>query len=478
MVLIALLAICVLTIDVGLTFVSYAQLQNAVDSAALAGASQLVGFVTQTQKDSARAEALKFAAANKVDRTYLHLRDSDIEFGCAKAATRQFVPEAQFQPGDFVNSIRVSGKRNLASIDGPVGLFFGPLFGMDFVQFNSVVAIGTQPRRYVAFVLDRSGSMCYDTTGITKYSSGQANYSMVKSPSGWYWMPKQYYYSSSWQTAYFWATDDTTGLPVTNFLPAQTQARLVSGQYFRFCSYDTPDTVASGWLYAPPNVTLFARYNTTNWSADAYGPVGSCDYATASSPPQPIQDCKDAANAFISLLSPTNDKAALVTFARDATLDYPLTSDFNAVANKINMFMPDGITATPNGMDLANDELIDSGHAVAYGHQIMLLLTDGNANALNGTSYGNQTETYTFLGQRVTCAIRQVVAARMDTETRRAKNGAVRIYTVSFGADADRVLAPLIAKETNGAFYYAVDRTSLTAIFTDIFRRLPPILTF
>ena len=52
-----LAAICVLTIDVGRLFTCKAQLQSAVDAAALAGASQLLGIVTEDEKALALAEA-------------------------------------------------------------------------------------------------------------------------------------------------------------------------------------------------------------------------------------------------------------------------------------------------------------------------------------------------------------------------------------------------------------------------------------
>ena len=476
---IVLAAICVLAIDIGIMFVSWAQLQNAVDAASLAGASQLTGFVTQAHKDAATAEALEFALANKVagKNLRLNLSQGDVEFGRYNDLTREFIPESQFGPGDRVDSIRVTGRRTPSSLDGPVNLFFGPIFGLDYVSLSNVVAVGTQPHRYVVFVLDRSGSMCYDTSGVVTKSSPQANYSMVKSPTGWYWMPRRYYYSKTWQTAYFYAKDDATGQVVTSFLPPHIQARLVSGQYFRFCSYDQPDVVESGWLYAPPNVTIYSRYNTLNWSADAYGPVSACGYAYTTTPLEPIQDAKDAACSFVDLLSSSDDRAALVTFAWNATTDCTLTNDWTTLKNKIGEFTPNGATATPNGMDMANDELIDSGRATGYGHKVMILLSDGMANCLNSTNYGNATETYTFLGQSVTCQIRQTVAREMETQTLRAKGRGIRIYTVSFGADADTTLAPLIAQETNGAFYYAVDHDSLTEIFTDIFQRLPPILT-
>ena len=125
----------------------------------------------------------------------------------------------------------------------------------------------------------------------------------------------------------------------------------------------------------------------------------------------------------------------------------------------------------------ALDEIIDSGRANAVGHRIMILLTDGCANMVNGSSYDNNTRTYTFMGEQVTTQIHPTVGAAMATQTTRASNGSVRTYCVTFGADADAEVHRVIARKTNGAYYYSVDHENLTDMFVDIFRRLPPVIT-
>ncbi len=65
----------------------------------------------------------------------------------------------------------------------------------------------------------------------------------------------------------------------------------------------------------------------------------------------------------------------------------------------------------------------------------------------------------------------------MATQATRAEQNHVRMYTVSFGSDADTSLHQLMAQKTEGASYYAADHSHLTDIFVDIFRRLPPIIT-
>jgi len=474
-----LVAVAALAIDVGKIFVAEAQLQNAVDAAALAGASQLTGFIDEQVKQDARGEAIALAELNIVDGKLLHLAGSDIVFGRYIEQTGEFRTESEFGPGEQVDSMQVTGRREAGAPDGPIDLFFMPLFGIQ-VAARAVTGVGTQPRRYVVFVMDRSGSMCFDTQGIQSEYSPNADGSMDKSPTGWYWMPKYIYKNGSWRTAYFYARDDDTGDIVTDFLPTHIKDNLLSGQYFRYCERDRPSVVESGWVWAPSNVTIYSYYGPSYlyWYAQSYGPINDCDYALATEQLEPVNSSQQATSAFVDMLNAENDRAALVTYAWDGTLDQQLTDDWSGLKAKIANYDPRGATAMPDGMDVANDELLSSGRAEGYGNRVMILLTDGLANVANGTNYGNATTTVNFCGTQVTSQIKEPVAEAIETQVLRAKAQGVRIYAVSFGENADTVLMPLIAQETNGAYYYAPDQSSLTDIFMDIFRRLPPLLTY
>ena len=477
-------AMCVLAIDVGRLFVCKAELQNAVDAASLAGASQLVGTITPEMRAEAISEAKRLAAANSVARKSLTLADSDIQFGHYDSDAYTFVPEAV---SGIVDSVQVTGRRTPSAPDGPVDLFFGPIFGWDSANLNNVVAVGTKPRRYVMFVLDRSGSMCFDTEGVHLKSSyaDPNDPTLDKSPSGWYWLPYYAYEQTGWgyqyRTAWLYGVDDNTGGFRTDFLPQHIQDHLDANRFFNFRSVDYPTSVISGWVKVPPDVTLHGRYGSpwNNWLAQTYYWVipSQCGYATSDQPVQPLQDTMDAACAFVDLLRDSDDMAGLVTFASKASTDQVLTTDFVTLKSKLQSFAPSGGTAEPEGMDDANDELVDSGRADGFGQRIMILLTDGQANMYHEHSYDNDTHTFNFLGQSVTCSINPTVAAVMDTQARRAEENHVRIYTVSFGTDSDTTLHQLIAEKTEGASYYAADHAHLTDIFVDIFRRLPPIIT-
>jgi hypothetical protein len=323
--------------------------------------------------------------------------------------------------------------------------------------------------------------MCYDTTNLTYYNSPNADGTMAKSPTGWYWMPRYIYREGAWRTGWFYATNDSTGSIVTSFLPAHIRSNLSDGVYFRYCSRDNPGTVQSGFLYAPSNITIHSRWGSTYpyWSAQSYGPIGSCDYAVANDPIQPIASSQVAASAFVDLLDPDRDRAGLVTYAWDATLDSALTDDFAGLKTSLANYDPRGATAMPLGMKVANDEFILSGNAGTYGHRVMVLLTDGLANVASsgGSYYDNNSHTVTFCGETVSCNIHPTVAAAMQTQVDRAVANGIHIYAVSFGNGADQALMPLIASATGGAYYYAADHEDLAAIFVDIFYRLPAILT-
>jgi hypothetical protein len=328
--------------------------------------------------------------------------------------------------------------------------------------------------------------MCFDTTGVVEKDSpleDAEGFYMEESPSGWYWFPKRVYEPYYWwnirKTAYFYARDKGTGEIVTDFLPAHIRTRLVDGKYFRFRQRDRPDDELSGWLKVPSNVTVYGRYDTGTWEADDfYWVVDDCDYAISTNPVQPLQSTMDAACAFVDLLDADDDKAGLATYAWGATLDQQLTPSWESLQEALQSFEPSGATAEADGMKVAIDELALSGRAEGFGHKIMILLTDGKANVRDGEYYAG-TESYEFLGQWVEdCEITEYVARALEEQAIRAKEESIRIYCVSFGEGADTKLQSIIASETNGAYYYAPSHEILTEVFIDIFRRLPPILTF
>lgn len=159
--LLPLIAVCMVVLFVAVTIsvdiariqLTRAELRTATDAAARAGTEAL----SRTQNPAAaRQAAIEIAARNRVAGQSLSLAASQIELGnSAPDGSGAFV----FSPGGTtMNSVRVTGLRTTASLDGPVPMFFGPLFGV--TQFQPTQsASATRLDRDIAMVLDVSGSM-------------------------------------------------------------------------------------------------------------------------------------------------------------------------------------------------------------------------------------------------------------------------------------------------------------------------------
>jgi len=156
--LLALLGCAALTVDYGVYAMCRQQLQNAVDAAALAGASRLQYGI---DIEGARTVINQTANANKVLGTSLHLNAADIQVGALADDGHSIVPwSAAFTKA----ACRVTGRRTLDSPDGPVPFFFARVFGIQHAQITASAAAGvvvsTNPRRPVeiAVIQDGSGS--------------------------------------------------------------------------------------------------------------------------------------------------------------------------------------------------------------------------------------------------------------------------------------------------------------------------------
>ena len=187
---------------------------------------------------------------------------------------------------------------------------------------------------------------------------------------------------------------------------------------------------------------------------------------------------KQSLRIFLESLNP-DDIVSIITYSDNAELVLPAqrVGDGRWVQAVIDRIQPGGNTNLHAGMMLGLQE-VDKNFDIRRNNRV-ILLTDGMANTINGSYYGNPSSAVTvdFLGDQVACHIYQDVATAIAEQTQRARRNGIRIYTVSFGQGADQDLMPLIARATNGAYYYAPDYEDLTDIFIDIFYHLPAILT-
>lgn len=149
--LIVMLAMVAFAVDIGYIGMSQSQLQVAADASALAAAG------TINQGDAAmRTAAQSIAEANSVGNRKIQLNSSDIQTGTWDAVSRSFTPS-----NTSVNSVKVT-VRTAADSGGATPLFFGRIFGKDSVD-QSASAVATVNPRDIAFVVDLSRSMNFDT---------------------------------------------------------------------------------------------------------------------------------------------------------------------------------------------------------------------------------------------------------------------------------------------------------------------------
>ncbi|MGB9079893.1 MAG: pilus assembly protein TadG-related protein [Desulfuromonadaceae bacterium] len=151
---VVLVAFVSLAVDLGYIYVAKGQLQNAADAAALAGATQLPNSI------KVKAEAVKFALANKAAGDDVVITDADIYIGNWNAAlTPKFL--AGRSP---INAVRAVARRDVAGAaaagQGMVPLFFGRIFsllpngGAGWSEMGVVAeAIATHPPRPGAGIL-------------------------------------------------------------------------------------------------------------------------------------------------------------------------------------------------------------------------------------------------------------------------------------------------------------------------------------
>lgn len=147
------LVIAAFCVDIAYMHMVKAELRTAVDAASRAGTEELV----RTQDPNVAIDAaLNIAERNSVAGNGLTLERSEVVLG---QAVLQDNGKFQFSAGgDQLNSVNVVGRRDDASPDGNVGLFFGGVLGVD--AFEPVASsISASSARDIALVLDRSGSM-------------------------------------------------------------------------------------------------------------------------------------------------------------------------------------------------------------------------------------------------------------------------------------------------------------------------------
>lgn len=155
--LVALLAFVGLAIDIGYMYVGKTQLQNAADSASLAGAVKLkyIGSGTANPNDlvqtDARNEAISFALKNKAAKQDIVIEndDSNVLGNDNDITVGHWNGTSYVANSTPINAIEVRTRRTSDSPGGKIATFFGKVLGKGTMG-ASAVAVATLPLRGTA----------------------------------------------------------------------------------------------------------------------------------------------------------------------------------------------------------------------------------------------------------------------------------------------------------------------------------------
>lgn len=150
--LVPLFGMMAFSIDVGYMVVTQAELQNAADAAALAGAEKLQALYVQynlPQQSVAQQQQIyntattntntwasptytaeQFASYNKAGGVYIQVPDADVTFWYKSGS---FAPQPASYPAMFPNTITVVTRRD-TKVNGALSLFFGGILGTGSVN--------------------------------------------------------------------------------------------------------------------------------------------------------------------------------------------------------------------------------------------------------------------------------------------------------------------------------------------------------
>ena len=151
--LIPLIGMVAFAVDLGWIALTQSDLQNAADSAALAGAGQMMNGcvlynlpnqannqpgILSTAEAGAIASAKQFAGLNAAGGvSSLTLLSSDVEFGFTDASGNY--TKSSSGSTTYPNTVKVTVRRD-ATANTPLGLFFGPVLGISTVNMQATAA--------------------------------------------------------------------------------------------------------------------------------------------------------------------------------------------------------------------------------------------------------------------------------------------------------------------------------------------------
>lgn len=179
--LVVLLGICALVIDLGIAYVADAELQNAADAAAMAGAGKLRERLDQ---EATKEEAIAIAAANTVLGDSQIVSYGDVVVGSWNTTTQQIIPWNETN-GAF--AVQVTARRTTGSANGPVPTFFARIFGIHSTDMTCTAIAGVearlQARRAVSIMVVQDGSSSFQNAWSKAMEADTALFGLVNGVS-------------------------------------------------------------------------------------------------------------------------------------------------------------------------------------------------------------------------------------------------------------------------------------------------------
>lgn len=175
--LVAVMAFIALSVDLGVISLTKTRMQNAVDAAALAAATEITNAVQQAGQESGQsgdpnavqdANGIAVAAAKQMAAEVAELNgiyvdpDTDVRFGKRIYNGTSFEIQWGVSPYNVVQVFARRDNEDAGAPDSKLKLFFAPVLGNDSVAI-AANAIAFVEARDIAVVLDYSGSMGYDS---------------------------------------------------------------------------------------------------------------------------------------------------------------------------------------------------------------------------------------------------------------------------------------------------------------------------
>jgi Flp pilus assembly protein TadG len=413
---VVLVGIVAFTVDLGYITLTKTELQSAADSAALAGASELVNGTS-----AAQAEALSYITKNKAGGHALTSGNVTFEFGDWNPTSRKFTTNST-DP----NGIRVTSKVSQQPT------FFAKIFGMNSFD-TSAEAIAVYQPRDISIVLDYSGSMCYDSQfrniNLIGQAAVEANLKQIYQELGSPTYGKLTFAPVAYGTTSTSATNVKSQFGLTNVAYPYP-----GGSWDEFINYVQSDSYVNSAGYR-------CKYGYLTWLnyvlAKRCGASDSPGLDQVSE--QPVTALKDAVDVFLSYISAhcTDDRVSLSLYTYSdgtAKLEQALTTNYSSISKICRKRQAGHYTGGTNisaGMNKGRVDLQKNARVGAL--KLMLVMTDGVVNLPSGNTTNDK--------------------AAVITEANACAAAKIKCVTVCVGAYADTALMKQVADITGGAAF-------------------------